>query len=440
MIFAGDGDDIVIGGADADRSTPARVATWSPATARGSSRRRPTRRSYGDRSSRWGVFTTIAPGIGGERPHRHRVGCGHRARRRRPATRSSPAPAATSSSATTARSTTSIDGDPSDLDLIESLDPELGGTDTILTGEGDDVVIGGAGGRRRSTPARVATSWSATTPRRSRRPSTRRSSRAWPMTFGFVNTTAPEIGGDDAIVTGAGADIVLGGAGSDMIDTGAGDDLVLGDNAASLDRSTTIRPTSTSWQHRLELGGGDTIFARDGDDVVIGGTGDDNVEGGNGRDRDPGRQRAARTRTPRTPRSSAITMTIRFVKSVVARASGARTRSKAGEGDDIVIGGAGIDVIDAGRRRRPRARRQRGPAGLTFRRRRSGRSRPSCTSLDPASAAIDEILHRRRRRHRDRGHRRRRRRRRRGPQPGPRRQRDDHRRGCRRAAVRRRAA
>ena len=48
----------------------------------------------------------------------------------------------------------------------------------------------------------------------------------------FIETIAPEHGGDDLIFVGEGADVVLGGSGMDVVHAGVGDfsDVVLGDN------------------------------------------------------------------------------------------------------------------------------------------------------------------------------------------------------------------
>src|SRR5205814_398899 len=112
---------------------------------------------------------------------------------------------------------------PSRLGLITSIDTGIGGADTIATGSGDDIVIGGAAGdtigagegnntvfgdsglidyaaRERggllagddSDPSDV--------------------DRIWSLTSG--------VGGPDTITTGAGDDTILGGADADTIDAG----------------------------------------------------------------------------------------------------------------------------------------------------------------------------------------------------------------------------
>ena len=94
----------------------------------------------------------------------------------------------------------------------------------------------------------------------------------------FIETIAPEHGGDDLIFVDEGADVVLGGSGMDVVHAGVGDfsDVVLGDNGeVDFDTSTvpgtalveTVTSTATG------LGGVDEIVTGDGADYVIAGVG-----------------------------------------------------------------------------------------------------------------------------------------------------------------------
>jgi Ca2+-binding RTX toxin-like protein len=67
--------------------------------------------------------------------------------------------------------------------------------------------------------------------------------------------------GDDTLNAGSGNDHVFGGAGDDTIDAGSGDDKVFGGS------------------------GDDTIFGGSGNDKIFGGAGDDTIDGGSGVDR-----------------------------------------------------------------------------------------------------------------------------------------------------------
>ena len=171
---------------------------------------------------------------------------------------------------------------------IEAFVPagELGGADTIVTGVGSDVVFGGAG-------ADVITSSVG---------ETGTLVGAGDLVFGDygyvdlsiedsdptdldrVESLAPELGGDDDIITGQGNDIVIGGAGADLIRTDDGDDLVFGDNAAltSADQDVPLPDQvrfTPGWMSTTssEIGGDDTIVSGTGGDIVFGGAGSDGI-------------------------------------------------------------------------------------------------------------------------------------------------------------------
>ena len=144
-----------------------------------------------------------------------------------------------------------LDNAPADIDRIWSIDPDTGGTDTITTGNGDDVVIAGEDGEpsSRTTASRPCTS----SRRRQRRrrhdrrrqrpqPRVRRQRQdhravsdasrfgSLPLTLGLVETIESLIGGSDSITTGSGDDVILGGINGDTINAGDGNNLVVGDS------------------------------------------------------------------------------------------------------------------------------------------------------------------------------------------------------------------
>ena len=102
-------------------------------------------------------------------------------------------------------------------------------TTPITTADGDDIVLGGAGGDI------VATNGSTTT-----LPDVdlvvgdhaviEWNSDADPADLDSIVSTDVEQGGADGIVTGIGNDVVVGGTAGDGIHTGAGNDIVLGDH------------------------------------------------------------------------------------------------------------------------------------------------------------------------------------------------------------------
>ena len=181
------------------------------------------------------------------------------------------------------------DRDPSDLDRVVSTDTALGGDDTITTGTGDDLVVGGYGKDtlRASDGRNVVIGDSGEVLAGSM-------VNPWshlPLTLSVARTIAPSVGDRDVIWTGTGVDVVLGGAGNDYVDAGAGDDVVVGDNGQviwGVRTGTTATPGAlqvlTVATTSDDIGGADVLYGRAGDDVLIGGTGDDAVDGGSGTD------------------------------------------------------------------------------------------------------------------------------------------------------------
>ena len=97
-----------------------------------------------------------------------------------------------------------------------------------------------------------------------------------------AESIAPAIGGDDSIRTGDGDTIAIGGAGSDGISTGGGNDLLFGDNA-SVTQDTSGR-ISVGQTIEPFIGGNDTLSSGNGDNALFGGFGADNLTGGAGND------------------------------------------------------------------------------------------------------------------------------------------------------------
>ena len=114
-----------------------------------------------------------------------------------------------------------------DLVRMESIDPTEGANDAVYAQEGPDVVIGGFGDDTivagaddvRDTAGDLAIGDNGLVTFRDD------GSRL------HMRTTDPEIGGNDAITTGGGNDVVFGGQANDNIDSGSQDDFVFGDHA-----------------------------------------------------------------------------------------------------------------------------------------------------------------------------------------------------------------
>ena len=173
-----------------------------------------------------------------------------------------------------------------DIDEIASTTTTgAGGIDTINSGFGDDIVIGGRFGDdidvRDGDNVVVGNSGQLLAA-----PDDVQQLGGQPMTIGVITTIEPGDGGDDHIVTGLGEDIVLGGMANDTISTGASNDIVLGDNgfldyvitdsdSSALDLITTTNPNE---------GGDDVIDSGAGNDMVLAGSVDDVVTAGSGND------------------------------------------------------------------------------------------------------------------------------------------------------------
>lgn len=124
-----------------------------------------------------------------------------------------------------------------------------GGADTVLAGEGNDLIAGGGAGAE------------------------------WQLVDG-IWTYVPELqatatdetqldGSDDLLIGGEGADVLLGNRGNDTLRGGDGDDVLNGGRGAD-----------ALWAGR----GQDTVNLEDGDDRAYGGAGTDILNGGQGND------------------------------------------------------------------------------------------------------------------------------------------------------------
>ncbi len=216
------------------------------------------------------------------------------------------------------------DDDPLTLDLVETGEPELGGSDTVFAIDGADIVLAGAAGDVvlgdlygdvRVGGVDPAGLQAAPAPGSDTIIGDAGRITLFNAVVTLIRTIEPSVGGDDVLQGDDLSDIVLGGAGNDtlygespqpqlaLIGGRGGDDTLLGDNGrldyvlgadsiearpdvalhlggtttvaldadpATLDRITTTDPT---------LGGDDTIFGSAGNDVIFGGTGRDRLAG-----------------------------------------------------------------------------------------------------------------------------------------------------------------
>ncbi|MCW5953696.1 MAG: hypothetical protein KIT69_15695, partial [Propionibacteriaceae bacterium] len=208
------------------------------------------------------------------------------------------------------------------------------GHDTIITGDGDDIVVGGGGADDIATGdghdvvigdlGYAAYQWS-----------------AGRLVRRQVAATHVTVGGADAITTGAGDDLVVGGAGADTIDAGEGANVVLGDSGSIVTGHLAGVLVSLVVTAFAGGAGNDSIVTGSGNDVVVAGEGADTVTAGNGANVVLGDLGTVQLTW------SSGQLVLLAVESLLV-GQGAEDRITTGAGDDVVVGGAGADTVDAG--------------------------------------------------------------------------------------------
>jgi Ca2+-binding RTX toxin-like protein len=184
------------------------------------------------------------------------------------------------------------DGVARGITLAIGVDTSLGGNDTIAGGGGDDVILGGMGADN------IAAGDGADVVLGDNGRITAGDREAYglrlaplPQILGLVTTMSQELGGADQISGGAGDDILIGGAGGDTLVAGDGDDIALGDNGAlAYDDSRTLVAGAPESRLRhvhssdYNDGGRDRLEGGAGEDVLIGGSAGDSIDGDSGDD------------------------------------------------------------------------------------------------------------------------------------------------------------
>jgi Ca2+-binding RTX toxin-like protein len=210
--------------------------------------------------------------------------------------------------------------------------------DTIVTGGGDNVVLAGVGSDHVNDPATSPTAV----------PSTGTDiviGDNGQVTWGvdeqlesFVSTQ-PDFGGDDVIAVGAGDNMVVGGLGTDTVSTGNGADIVIGDSGViNWDTNGLLTDFASS---APTLGGNDQIDVGDGENIVVGGFGGDTITTGIDNDIVLG-DNGAVTYTPGT------TQLLQAVSTDTTNATGGDDIITAGDGDNLIVAGVGNDTVTAG--------------------------------------------------------------------------------------------
>lgn len=223
-----------------------------------------------------------------------------------------------------------------------TIDDAIGGIDTITTGAGKDIAIGGVAGDIISAglgddliagdDARIDF-----------KPVSGNDGPTELVSFG-----SGIIAGDDIISSGGGNDITIGGFGADQIHGDGDDDTLVGDAAVISFAPGNIMVRVETTFNASTLNGIDTIYGDAGDDIVVGGGQGDFLRGGDGDD---------------TIIGDAAVITLDATGLVQVKAYDADDGSEAdgddgeavgddaifGEtGDDLVLGGFGADIASGG--------------------------------------------------------------------------------------------
>jgi len=160
---------------------------------------------------------------------------------------------------------------------VETTDPAIGGVDTIDGGDASNVIMGGIFGDTITVSNPTARAFILGD----------NGQANLDLSGAMIRfaTTDPSLGGDDTITTLGASDIIAGGVADDRINAGGGNDYVLGDNGVFDFSADAVNGTlDTMFSTDQLLGGNDTIYGEDGEDVLFGGTGSDFISGGNDHD------------------------------------------------------------------------------------------------------------------------------------------------------------
>ena len=163
-------------------------------------------------------------------------------------------------------------------DVIEVIDCEHGGNDTIQGGNGTNIVIGGA------FDDEVDVQDGSDLVLGDHGKVFLYESPAYKL-FNVTTTHATCTPGEDRLYLGDGDNIAFGGALGDIIRAGAGQDIILGDFGLYRDLVEFLpNQFFESITDFYDIAGPDVINGGDGDDIIMGQEFDDIIEGGGGSD------------------------------------------------------------------------------------------------------------------------------------------------------------
>jgi Ca2+-binding RTX toxin-like protein len=254
------------------------------------------------------------------------------------------------------------------LTYITTTDQSFGGDDTITTGDGNNVILGGTGaatitvgkgnniilgknGDATFLPNAAGTA-SVLTQIETIAELSAASGSSPSVESGDQSKGGTLYGSDDIItVNGDGNNVILGGLGADTVTlNGNGNNIVLGDSGyAAFDPTTGRLLTVTSTYVLAPVGGtadtgtssNDVITGRNGNNIVIGGAGNDTITLGTGNNVIFGDNAQAQF-------VLANGANILSRAASIAAVSGGNDMITAGDGDNAVVGGVGNDAITLG--------------------------------------------------------------------------------------------
>jgi len=267
-------------------------------------------------------------------------------------------------------------GQPMTFGLIETIEPDDGGNDTITTGSGYDIVFGGdeddtidvGEGNNIVLGDNGLIDYV-----REERDGTVPGADTNAGDIDLIESTATtDAGGIDDITSGDGQDIIIGGRMGDTANAGNGDNLVIGDSGRIVaDPDTTPQLLSG---HKMSIGrietiepddgGNDTIATLAGDDIIMGGTASDSIHAGAGIDLIFGDQGEVLSSggansvvtywNETAPWYEGYTYTATFIRDAFAGAGDLIYGEADGDyilgqqGEDVIFGGAGDDDVYGG--------------------------------------------------------------------------------------------
>ena len=238
---------------------------------------------------------------------------------------------------------------PISLVQVRTSDVARAGSDTIFTGTGADIIVGGSNSDEVVSTAgtNIVVGDNAILDFRALTSNGR-------YILSSIATVDADKGGADIIQTGAGSDIVIGGANVDEMDIGAGDNIAIGDNGVLTGSLTDLVYTGSASIALVEarstdftIGGADQIITGDGRDIVIGGADGDRISTGysaaDSADIVLGDEGRIQVRAQQADGVYIVTL----MQSLAATTGGGDVISTFG-GSDLVIGGVGGDEIHLG--------------------------------------------------------------------------------------------